>query len=223
MDVTSAIAGRASVRGYRSDEVPQEKLHAVLEAGRRAPSWMNIQPWHFILVRDSELKTLLQEVCLGQKHVGGAPACVLIFGDLAAWDPPRFKKHLVGLFTARGAADPEAAAQERLVDPAYSPTAAGEEAVLARTLEQIGIAEGFMTLEAENQGLGCCVLGAIGNELTGAAAESYAKLRERLGVPEGACLVSVLTLGFPKEKPAPTRRKAFNEVISAERFGSPLI
>ena len=42
---------RLSVRAYKPDEVPEEMLQAVLEAGRLAPSAVNKQPWRFIVVR----------------------------------------------------------------------------------------------------------------------------------------------------------------------------
>lgn len=42
---------RRSVRAYRPDEVPEEMLQTVLEAGRLAPSAVNKQPWRFIVVR----------------------------------------------------------------------------------------------------------------------------------------------------------------------------
>lgn len=43
---------RVSVRRYRPDPVPDALLEQVLEAGRLAPSAKNLQPWHFIVVRD---------------------------------------------------------------------------------------------------------------------------------------------------------------------------
>lgn len=52
MDVFEAIEARRSIRAYRSDPVPNEKIRKVLEAGRQAPSAVNRQPWHFIVVRD---------------------------------------------------------------------------------------------------------------------------------------------------------------------------
>ena len=42
---------RRSVRAYKPDEVPEELLQTVLEAGRLAPSACNKQPWRFIVVR----------------------------------------------------------------------------------------------------------------------------------------------------------------------------
>ena len=42
---------RRSVRAYKPDDVPEEMLQTVLEAGRLAPSTCNKQPWRFIVVR----------------------------------------------------------------------------------------------------------------------------------------------------------------------------
>ena len=43
---------RCSIRAYRPDPVPDEWIATVLEAGRLAPSACNLQPWHFVVVRD---------------------------------------------------------------------------------------------------------------------------------------------------------------------------
>ena len=42
---------RRSVRAYKPDDVPEDLLQQVLEAGRLAPSACNKQPWRFIVVR----------------------------------------------------------------------------------------------------------------------------------------------------------------------------
>jgi len=54
MDTLEAIRGRRSIRKYLPGEVEDEKLAAILEAGRWAPSASNRQPWHFIVVEDKE-------------------------------------------------------------------------------------------------------------------------------------------------------------------------
>ena len=61
MDVFEAIERRHSVRAYLPDPVPQEKLARVLEAGRLAPSAANVQPWHFVVVKDAEKRNRLAE------------------------------------------------------------------------------------------------------------------------------------------------------------------
>ncbi|MGD9873341.1 MAG: nitroreductase family protein [Kiritimatiellia bacterium] len=50
---------RISVRGYAPTPVPEEKLDAVLEAGRMAPSAKNSQPYHFVVVKSPEAKKAL--------------------------------------------------------------------------------------------------------------------------------------------------------------------
>ena len=43
---------RCSIRGYKPDPVPEELLHEILQAGNLAPTAKNLQPFHFIVVRD---------------------------------------------------------------------------------------------------------------------------------------------------------------------------
>jgi nitroreductase len=45
---------RYSCRNYAPDPVEPGKLDLVLEAGRIAPSAVNFQPWHFIVIREKE-------------------------------------------------------------------------------------------------------------------------------------------------------------------------
>ncbi|MCQ5362804.1 MAG: nitroreductase [Candidatus Verstraetearchaeota archaeon] len=59
MDALEAIITRRSVRSYMPDPVPREVLERILEAGRLAPSAMNLQPWHFIVVTDKEKRRAL--------------------------------------------------------------------------------------------------------------------------------------------------------------------
>jgi nitroreductase len=56
-----AIKGRRSVRSYKSDPIPEEKLRKVLEAVRWAPSWANTQCWETIVVREQGTKKQLAE------------------------------------------------------------------------------------------------------------------------------------------------------------------
>jgi nitroreductase len=56
MDVLQAIKERRSIRRYKSDPIPHDKLMQLLEAVRFAPSWANTQCWELILVDDSRIK-----------------------------------------------------------------------------------------------------------------------------------------------------------------------
>ena len=50
MEYSALIAARYSVRAYRSDPVEDEKLEAVLEAARLAPTAANRQPFQLVVM-----------------------------------------------------------------------------------------------------------------------------------------------------------------------------
>jgi len=59
MEFIEVVRKRRSIRKYTTDPVPEEMLNQVLEAARLAPSGGNGQPWHFIVVKDTERKRML--------------------------------------------------------------------------------------------------------------------------------------------------------------------
>lgn len=62
-----AIVNRRSVRHYIKDDIPEESLKEILEAGRLAPSACNKQNWKFIVVDDKLLKKELALACRNQE------------------------------------------------------------------------------------------------------------------------------------------------------------
>lgn len=81
MDVMEAIRTRRSVRGYEDRPVEDEKLMAVLEAGRLAPSAKNLQEWRFVVVRDAATRQKLVKVARDQAFVGEAPVVIACCAD----------------------------------------------------------------------------------------------------------------------------------------------
>jgi len=59
------ISKRYSVRSYDSRAVEKEKIEAILQAARLAPSACNAQPWRFIVIDQKELKEKFIEQCMG--------------------------------------------------------------------------------------------------------------------------------------------------------------
>jgi nitroreductase len=76
MDVLDAIKTRKSARKYLSKTVEKEKLTAVLEAGRLAPSAGNRQEWRFVVVSDGETRRKIAEAANNQTFVGEAPVVI---------------------------------------------------------------------------------------------------------------------------------------------------
>ncbi|HWI41506.1 MAG TPA: nitroreductase family protein [Verrucomicrobiae bacterium] len=62
METLEAIRTRRSVRKFSDRPVEPEKLQAVLEAVRQAPSWANLQCWRLVVVQDPEVKRQISEL-----------------------------------------------------------------------------------------------------------------------------------------------------------------
>jgi nitroreductase len=75
MDFYDVIRTRRSIRKYRQTPVEQAKLDRVLEAARLAPSAANLQPWHFILIRDARTRQNLRDA-YGRDWFVGAPVII---------------------------------------------------------------------------------------------------------------------------------------------------
>jgi len=71
---------RYSCRQYDNRQVEKDKLDLVLEAGRIAPSAVNFQPWHFIVIQD---KDNLQSVykTYHREWFQTAPCVIVICGN----------------------------------------------------------------------------------------------------------------------------------------------
>lgn len=77
---------RRSIRAYQSTPVEEEKLNAVLEAGRLAPSACNLQPWGFVVVRDPAERGRLKAVYDKAWFYEQAPVVVAVCCETgAAW------------------------------------------------------------------------------------------------------------------------------------------
>jgi len=76
VDVSTAIAGRRSVRKYQPKPIEDEKLKLILEAGRLAPSARNMQEWRFVVVTDPETKKKLVPAARNQAFVGEAAVVI---------------------------------------------------------------------------------------------------------------------------------------------------
>ena len=59
MSCIDQILKRRSIRKYSNEPVPEDVKEKILEAGRQAPSAVNAQLWHFIVVDDPILKQKL--------------------------------------------------------------------------------------------------------------------------------------------------------------------
>jgi nitroreductase len=186
--VFETIANRRSIRKFKSDPIPEEALHQILQAGILAPSGKNRQPWKFYVVEGEKRAEMIAQMRAGitrreskGKNIGSAkntltameqaPVTVFIFnpGRTAPW-----LAHSIDQYFSD------------LVD-----------------IQSIGAAIQNMLLAAEELGLGslwiCDVFAA------------YEELSSWLG--ESSEMIAAISLGVRDEHPIARRRKSFDEVV----------
>jgi nitroreductase len=78
MDVLDAIRTRASVRNLKPCSVTEQELEQILDAGRRAPSGYNRQPWEFILIQDRKVLERLGRI---QRCIAEGSAAIAVVMD----------------------------------------------------------------------------------------------------------------------------------------------
>jgi nitroreductase len=62
MEIDETIKERRSIRSYLGRDIPDSVIEELLDLARYAPSSMNGQPWHFIVVRAEKSKRRLAEI-----------------------------------------------------------------------------------------------------------------------------------------------------------------
>jgi nitroreductase len=79
-EVLEAIRNRRTVLRFEGTNVEDDKINSILEAGRWSPSWINKQPWNFIVVKDQKTRQQLSEI-VPTTFVTGlkeAPLCIVV-------------------------------------------------------------------------------------------------------------------------------------------------
>jgi nitroreductase len=70
---------RISIRKYESRPVEREKLEAIIDAARLAPTARNEQPWEFVIVTDRALRQKIAGLADYGRFIAEAPVCVAVF------------------------------------------------------------------------------------------------------------------------------------------------
>ena len=76
---------RFSARNYKADQIEQNKIDYIIECARLAPSAVNYQPWHFMVVISEEQKQKLR-LCYNREWFANAPVYIVVCVDeTKAW------------------------------------------------------------------------------------------------------------------------------------------
>ena len=93
MQTWDALTARRNVREFDDRPIPDVDLDAILEAGRRAPSSKNWQPWDFVVVTDRERLQAMADDWTGTRHVAGSAATVALVASVPNDQHERHRTH----------------------------------------------------------------------------------------------------------------------------------
>jgi len=83
MEFFDVLERRRSVRLYRGEKPDAEKLQAILEAARLAPSAGDLQAFRIAIAEDAKTKSALAAAAHGQGFIAGASAVLVFLADPA--------------------------------------------------------------------------------------------------------------------------------------------
>lgn len=203
MNVSDAILKRASIRKWKPTPVEKEKIEKVLEAGRRAPSWGNCQPWRFIVVQDKAKREELAKAAGGQSAVSDAPVVIVCCCSIEDFSRKMQRQSLKQVMEVGALPWTDDFLDNVVLESdLFAPYRLGKEVMTIKAGEQIMIAIAYMTLEAVNQGLGTCWVGAM----------SAKDVHQVMNLPDNLFVHDLLPLGYPDEDPKPRPRKSHDKI-----------
>jgi nitroreductase len=180
-EVLTAINERRSVRAYKAGRIPREVIEKVIDAGNKAPSGMNSQPWRFVVVEDETLHKKMLEAAV--------PNAKKLLEPLKTQNPERYE-----LIMKR---------YEEMDDPIYYSAPAiifvigkGPYADLSCPL-----ACENMMLAAWSLGLGSCWV-AFGSLIT-----DNDEIKKDLDLEESEKIFGPVLLGYPEGETEPPEKK----------------
>lgn len=82
MELMNLLLARRSIRKYTGEDIPEETLRQILQAGLLAPTSRNLKPWEFYVIRDREtLRKLSTAKTAGGGMLAECSAAIAVFGD----------------------------------------------------------------------------------------------------------------------------------------------
>lgn len=201
------ITTTRAIRRYTDDPVPPEALRAMLFAASRAPSGSNRQPFRFVVLTDGP---------------GADEAKRLIAASARAmWADKRRHDHYDSGSGVR--ADSPKSRMARSMEE-YVERFESVPVLILPCLVRYRPAHSFEGASVfpacQNLLLAARALG-YGGVLTGFHFAVEHELRELLAIPEDVFVAATITIGRPKGRHGPVRRRPLGEVVFDERWGKP--
>jgi nitroreductase len=194
MPLGEAMFSLRAIRRLKPDPIPDTDIRDMLEAAIRAPNGGNQQQWHFLVIKDANVKEafakLYHEAWWAKRHDAG------ISGPE---DMPRHYQSSMRLANEIGDA------------PII--------VVVCATIKGTG-PMGSAIPAVQNLLLAGRALG-IGGTITTLHACVEERIHELLGIPPTAQVIYCIPMGYPQGNFGPNTRKPLAEVSSYDSWGTP--
>lgn len=174
-DFYSLIEKRQSDRKYSDKPVDKEIIERIINAARLSPSACNAQPWSFYVVTNEE-----------KRHAIAQSSSSKLLG--------------INNFTM------QAPVHIIVVEERENFTAAMGNMIKKMHFSHfdIGIALAHLTLAAQAEGLGSCILGWINEK----------KIRQILGIPSSKRVLFDVLIGYSEDPLREKKRKNSNQIVT---------
>ncbi len=191
-EILNCILKRRSIRKYKDIPVEDEKIEAILEAARLAPSGDNSQPWNFIVIKSEEARQKITETCHNQKWMMQAPVFIACVADMKARlrDLRRKNKEL------KDTSHLDLRENNPLPE-------------LKLIIRDTTIAIDHLVLQAQSMGLGTCWIAWFEQE----------NIKPVLNVPQDKYVVAIICVGYANQRPQKRPRKPLENKVHYESWG----
>lgn len=193
MDLLEAIHERKSIRAFKSDPVPRERVEEILNLTIHAPSAINLQPWEFIVVTGEEKERLSRRLIKAyrEKKISCGPDTVKPLPKTYGKRGAKTLELMNPLFEEMGINSDQLINEGscRFYGAPVAIILCQDDAFSKTRLVDIGIALGYFILTAHDLGLSTCPIGLI------TAYED--EIKDLLNIPENKNVVIGLALGYP--------------------------
>ncbi len=204
-NVWEVLFTQRAIRYWQDRPVPRELLEQVVEAGSKAPSGSNSQPWEFIVIDSPETRE-----ALGNALKAVFDAAEPLQGIISAGENSENKTERLMLRGARNFFTRLGDAPAIIIPCLHNLTSPTTD---PRSLE----AGSSIYLAVQNMMLAARALG-LGTLMTTAQGLIDAQLREILAIPDDAHPVAIIPVGYPDANFGPTTRRDVSDILHWNKF-----
>ncbi len=193
MDLLKVIKERKSIRSFKPDLVPREKIEEILKLAIHAPSAINLQPWEFIVLTGEEKERLSRRLIKAykEKQIACSPGNVKPLPKTMAKRGAKTLELMNPFFEEMGVKSDQFVNEGscNFYGAPVTILICLDDSFPKARMVDIGLVLGYLVLAAHEFGLATCPIGLI------TAYED--EIKDLLNIPENKNVVIGVALGYP--------------------------